>query len=106
EGGLGEPEGSDTAFADEEEAAASQEEMEARLERQPALSLFGWITAGASVLVFGLYSLLTFQRLELFKLMLTSFFPLAILILAVLGSIIFGFATPAEAAAMGAFGGI
>ena len=106
DGALGEPEGSSMVFADEEEAAAAEEAMEASLERQPAPSLFWWIAAGASVLVFGLYSLLSFQRLELFKLMLTSFFPLAILILAVLGSIIFGFATPAEAAAMGAFGGI
>ena len=37
--------------------------------------------------------------------LLGSFFPLAILILAVLGSIVFGFATPTEAAAVGAFGG-
>jgi TRAP-type mannitol/chloroaromatic compound transport system permease large subunit len=37
--------------------------------------------------------------------LLTSFFPLALLILAVLGSIVFGLATPAEAAAVGAFGG-
>src|SRR5687768_6131586 len=39
-------------------------------------------------------------------LLLTSFFPLAILILAVLGSIMFGLATPTEAAAVGAFGAI
>jgi len=39
-----------------------------------------------------------------FKLLLSSFFPLALLILAVLGSIVFGLATPAEAAAVGAFG--
>jgi TRAP-type mannitol/chloroaromatic compound transport system permease large subunit len=37
--------------------------------------------------------------------LLSSFFPLAMLILAVLGSIVFGLATPAEAAAVGAFGG-
>jgi TRAP-type mannitol/chloroaromatic compound transport system permease large subunit len=37
--------------------------------------------------------------------LLTSFFPLAMLILAVLGSIVFGLATPTEAAAVGAFGG-
>jgi TRAP-type mannitol/chloroaromatic compound transport system permease large subunit len=40
-----------------------------------------------------------------FKLLLTSFFPLAVLILAVLGSIVFGLATPTEAAAVGALGG-
>jgi tripartite ATP-independent transporter DctM subunit len=38
--------------------------------------------------------------------MLTSFFPLAFLILAVLGAILFGLATPSEAAALGAAGGI
>jgi tripartite ATP-independent transporter DctM subunit len=38
--------------------------------------------------------------------LLTSFFPLAVLILAVLGAILFGFATPSEAAAIGALGGI
>ena len=39
-------------------------------------------------------------------LMLKAFVPLAALIMAVLGSILFGLATPSEAAAMGALGGI
>ena len=51
------------------------------------------------------YRRLNWQRLEIFKMLLTSFFPLAMLILAVLGSIVFGLATPAEAAAVGGFGG-
>ena len=38
--------------------------------------------------------------------LLTSFVPLTVLILLVLGSILGGLATPAEAAAMGAFGGL
>ena len=38
--------------------------------------------------------------------LLTSFFPLAILILSVLGAILFGLATPSEAAAVGALGGL
>jgi tripartite ATP-independent transporter DctM subunit len=38
--------------------------------------------------------------------LLTSFFPLAFLILAVLGAILFGLATPSEAAAIGALGGL
>jgi len=38
--------------------------------------------------------------------LLTSFFPLAFLILAVLGAILFGLATPSEAAAVGALGGL
>lgn len=43
---------------------------------------------------------------QLAWMLFTSFFPLAVLILAVLGSILFGLATPTEAAAVGAFGGI
>jgi tripartite ATP-independent transporter DctM subunit len=38
--------------------------------------------------------------------LLTSFAPLAMLILSVLGSILFGLATPSEAAAIGALGGL
>jgi len=38
--------------------------------------------------------------------LVTSFFPLAILILSVLGAILFGLATPSEAAAVGALGGL
>jgi len=38
--------------------------------------------------------------------LLTSFFPLAILILSVLGAILFGLATPSEAAAVGAAGSV
>jgi len=45
-------------------------------------------------------------RKELFLRLLTSVVPLAVLILAVLGSIVGGLATPSEAAAVGAFGSI
>jgi len=38
--------------------------------------------------------------------MVTSFFPLAVLIMAVLGAILFGLATPSEAAAVGAMGAL
>ncbi|WP_086465421.1 TRAP transporter large permease [Oceanibaculum nanhaiense] len=38
--------------------------------------------------------------------LVTSFFPLAFLILSVLGAILFGLATPSEAAAIGALGGL
>jgi tripartite ATP-independent transporter DctM subunit len=44
-----------------------------------------------------------FQSLYL---LVTAFLPLALLILTVLGSILFGLATPSEAAAMGALGGV
>ncbi|MFC7288642.1 TRAP transporter large permease subunit [Herminiimonas glaciei] len=66
-----------------------------------------WIAFGigfAAMVVF--YAFFTFARLEIFKMLLGSLFPLAFMILAVLGSIVFGLATPTEAAAMGAFGGI
>jgi tripartite ATP-independent transporter DctM subunit len=43
---------------------------------------------------------------EIFIQLVTSVFPLAFLILAVLGSILFGLATPSEAASMGALGGL
>ena len=44
------------------------------------------------------YVLLSFNRLEIFKMLLASFSPLLVLILAVLGSIVFGLTTPTEAA--------
>jgi tripartite ATP-independent transporter DctM subunit len=42
--------------------------------------------------------------LRVIVLLLQAFFPLAVLIMAVLGSILFGLATPTEAASVGAFG--
>ncbi len=44
--------------------------------------------------------------LKVLMMMVTSFFPLAFLILSVLGAILFGLATPSEAAAVGALGGL
>ena len=44
--------------------------------------------------------------LQVTVMLLTSFFPLAILILSVLGAILFGLATPSEAASIGALGGL
>jgi TRAP-type mannitol/chloroaromatic compound transport system permease large subunit len=77
----------------------------APLERSAATQGY-WIGLGVGVLaLLGFYALLTFQRLEIFKMLLSSFFPLVVLILGVLGSIVMGLATPTEAAAVGAFGG-
>ena len=45
-------------------------------------------------------------RAKIYKDLLFSFLPLTVLIMLVLGSILGGLATPAEAAAMGAFGGL
>ena len=44
--------------------------------------------------------------LRVILLLLQAFFPLAVLIISVLGSILFGLATPTEAASVGAFGAI
>ncbi|MDI6763863.1 MAG: TRAP transporter large permease subunit [Thermodesulfobacteriota bacterium] len=81
-------------------------EAPAPIERHPA-PIGYWIALGiclAGLAIF--YSIFSFVRLEIFKMLLTSFFPLALLILGVLGSIIMGLATPTEAAAMGSFGGL
>jgi tripartite ATP-independent transporter DctM subunit len=43
---------------------------------------------------------------DLLIMLLTSFVPLAVLIMAVLGAILFGLATPSEAASVGAFGSL
>ncbi len=43
---------------------------------------------------------------QLMWMLLTSFIPLAVLIMAVLGAILMGLASPTEAAAVGAFGGL
>jgi TRAP-type mannitol/chloroaromatic compound transport system permease large subunit len=73
--------------------------------RVPAPTWFWIVFAIGALSLLLLYWLWTWERFEVFKMLLASFFPLALLILAVLGSIMFGLATPAEAAAVGAFGG-
>ena len=85
--------------------AAGHAAADDAVERMPAPSAYWKVLAGGLALLFVVYALFTFARLEIFKMLLTSFFPLAILILAVLGSIVFGLATPTEAAAIGSFGG-
>ncbi|MSQ52210.1 MAG: TRAP transporter large permease subunit [Betaproteobacteria bacterium] len=86
-------------------AAQTSSAPMAEAERLPAPTWFG-IFSGVLLLLLGLqYSIWTWARHEIFKMLLTSFFPLAVLILAVLGSIVFGLSTPTEAAAVGAFGG-
>ena len=75
-------------------------------ERQPAPMSF-WIgLASCAVALAVFYAYFSFARLEIFKMLLGSFFPLALMILAVLGTIVFGLATPTEAAAMGSLGGL
>ena len=97
---LAPPAGAEAAQPEVVEKAAVAEP-----ERLPAPTWF-WIVCGIAIAMLTIrYRRLNWERLEIFKMMLTSFFPLAVLILAVLGSIVFGLATPTEAAAVGAFGG-
>ncbi len=75
-------------------------------ERQPVPLAF-WIALASCVVGLAIaYGFFNFARLEIFKMLLGSFFPLAMLIIAVLGTIVFGLATPTEAAAMGSAGGL
>jgi len=75
-------------------------------ERLPAPASF-WIgLASCAVALAIFYAYFSFARLEIFKMLLGSFFPLAVMIMAVLGTIVFGLATPTEAAAMGSLGGL
>ncbi|MGC4395524.1 TRAP transporter large permease subunit [Hydrogenophaga sp. T2] len=111
-GGLAEPPGSDGAAAEpkaegvaEPGAASSPADTTAAAADAGAGSGY-WIGVGVGALALAVfYALLSYARLEIFKMLLSSFFPLVVLILFVLGSIVFGLATPTEAAAVGAFGG-
>jgi TRAP-type mannitol/chloroaromatic compound transport system permease large subunit len=65
-----------------------------------------WVVVGVGLaIILVTYALLNWARVEVLKLLLSSFFPLAVLIMSVLGSIVFGLATPTEAAAVGTLGG-
>jgi TRAP-type mannitol/chloroaromatic compound transport system permease large subunit len=87
-------------------ASSAAETPAAQAERQPAPLSF-WIgLASCAVALAIFYAYFSFTRLEIFKMLLGSFFPLALMILAVLGTIVFGLATPTEAAAMGSLGGL
>ena len=118
EGGLAEPPAADAAAAaaaptaDAAPAAAAPipateaSSTAAEPKSQDAPQAF-WIAMAVCLALAAIfYAYFSFARLEIFKMLLGSLFPLAFMILAVLGSIVFGLATPTEAAAMGAFGGI
>jgi TRAP-type mannitol/chloroaromatic compound transport system permease large subunit len=110
ESGLQAPEGSESeealpAEAAEAERTAADEGYKPGV-RKPTPTWW-WVTLAIfAALLAIVYAVLTFVRLEIFKMLLSSFFPLALIILGVLGTIVVGLATPAEAAAMGAFGGL
>jgi TRAP-type mannitol/chloroaromatic compound transport system permease large subunit len=107
-GGLSEPPGASGGLREPGavagQAPSSTSAMAAPERRAPSTGY--WIGAGVGALaLLAFYAMLSFQHFEIFKMLLGSFFPLLVLILAVLGSIVFGLATPTEAAAVGAFGG-
>jgi TRAP-type mannitol/chloroaromatic compound transport system permease large subunit len=89
-----------------DETKAAEAAAAKALEPRDAPTWFWVMTAIFAAMLAIYYLLLTWVRLEIFKMLLSSFFPLAILILFVLGSIVFGLATPTEAAAIGAIGGV
>jgi TRAP-type mannitol/chloroaromatic compound transport system permease large subunit len=92
-----------TRSADAGSAATTAEAAQG--EPRPAPTAF-WIALAVFAAILGaLYFAMNWARLEIFKMLLQSFFPLALLILAVLGTIVFGLATPTEAAAVGSLGG-
>jgi TRAP-type mannitol/chloroaromatic compound transport system permease large subunit len=116
-GGLGEPP-TDAASAPaampspavsaspEVAASAAAAPASGQVATRQAAPIGFWIgLAAGAVALLAYYVLLSVTRLEIFKMLLGSFFPLLLMILAVLGSIVFGLATPTEAAAVGAFGG-
>jgi TRAP-type mannitol/chloroaromatic compound transport system permease large subunit len=119
-GGLAEPPGAETAPSTGGAAAGLAEPPGAERLSEPSTASARtaaappargsaptqlWIALALGLLLLAVhYAIFTFERLEILKMLLTSFFPLTVLILSVLGSIIFGWATPTEAAALGAAG--
>ncbi len=114
EGGLAEPPAEGAAQAPALSVPAETAKPSAPIaaepavssERVPAPASFWVALASCAVALVLFYAFFSFARLEIFKMLLGSFFPLAVMILAVLGSIVFGLATPTEAAAMGSLGGL
>ncbi len=119
-GGLAEPEGDGLKAPPGTDAPATKAAAEAapapvepvaaaesvEQERLPAPTTYWVGLASVAVALAIFYAYFSFTRLEIFKMLLGSFFPLALMILAVLGTIVFGLATPTEAAAMGSMGGL
>src|SRR5262245_1947027 len=62
----------------------------AAAERVPAGPIYYGVLVVGLIALLVIYWMWTWERLQVFKLLLTSFFPLALLIIAVLGSIVVG----------------
>lgn len=105
-GALAEPPGAERAAPAPAAAAAAEAAPAAEAGTRPAPTWWWVVFSVLGCLTALFYLFASFARLEIFKMLLASFFPLMLLILAVLGSIVLGLATPTEAAAMGALGGM
>lgn len=108
---LAEPPGTETVPSPSLEEPMATEavplaETLAAAERLPAPSAYWWVFGVGGLCLLGFYAILSFPRYQVYRLLLESFVPLSLLILAVLGTIVFGLATPTEAAAIGALGGV
>lgn len=96
-----------TAVIDEIEDTSGQGiEVKATTIDKEFLVYFIVIVAIILISLLFYYRRLSYRGFYIFRMLLISFFPLAFLILAVLGSIMFGLATPSEAAAIGSLGGL
>ena len=108
DGGLAEPPGAESlaepALAEPPADASGPEET--TVERLPAPDAYWWVLAIGLGCLALFYTILNFPRFQVYRLLLESFVPLSVLILSVLGSIVFGYATPTEAAAIGGLGGV
>jgi TRAP-type mannitol/chloroaromatic compound transport system permease large subunit len=91
-----------------EEPPAAQDTVAAPVsaERVAAPNAFWWVFGVGALCLLVFYAVLSFPRYQIYRLLLESFVPLSLLILSVLGTIVFGLATPTEAAAIGALGGV
>jgi TRAP-type mannitol/chloroaromatic compound transport system permease large subunit len=111
-GALAEPEGSAAVGTSEQAAPDIEGTQQGALEAAPAIPGasapigFWGALAGGCVLFACYYAWLNFRRYQIYRMLMESFVPLTVLILSVLGSIVFGLATPTEAAAIGALGGV
>ena len=108
DGGLAEPPAADSAkpAAPVEEVKPAVTDTAESVQSKPVPQSYWIVLVVGLVALLMFYAIFSFTRLEIFKMLLGSFFPLALLILAVLGAIVFGLATPTEAAAMGSLGGL
>ena len=104
--GVEQPAGANPAAGAQPAKTQGSASVTSHTDRVPTPTWFWMVLAAGLAGLAIVYSMYTLEKHEIFKMLLGSFFPLSTLIVAVLGTIIFGWATPTEAAAMGAAGGL